>query len=177
MSGCEPLQNGIWPNINFSASDQGMYLIISKRMRLKTSCTIVEVIFPCPNEFFIEPESEDFAERTRISSHEDTLKNKSLSTYDALFSMRSLANPDLVLMRFFWPFTDPILYLIWELHVKLEIYNLLFLAVIFLTSASPGSFFSNIWVFGSNEFLCSPRLPHCSTKNLLLFWRIYIRNK
>lgn len=35
----------------------------------------------------------------------------------------------------------------------------------FLTSASLEIFFSSIWVFGSNEYLCSPGPRHCSYQN------------
>ena len=51
------------------------YLIISKCMRLKTSRTIIKVIFPCPNEFFTKPESEDFAENTKINATISNIQN------------------------------------------------------------------------------------------------------
>jgi len=45
-----------------------IYLIISECMCLKTSSTIIKVIFPCLNEFFIRSETEDFAENTKINA-------------------------------------------------------------------------------------------------------------
>jgi hypothetical protein len=44
-------------------------------MRLKTSRTIIKVIFPCPNEFFTKPESEDFAENTQINATISNIQN------------------------------------------------------------------------------------------------------
>jgi hypothetical protein len=49
-------------------SIEEIYLIISECMCLKTSSRIIKVIFPCPNEFFTKPETEDFAENTKINA-------------------------------------------------------------------------------------------------------------
>jgi hypothetical protein len=49
-------------------SIEEIYLIISECMCLKTSSRIIKVIFPCPNEFFTKPETEDFAENIKINA-------------------------------------------------------------------------------------------------------------
>jgi hypothetical protein len=44
------------------------YLIIFNCTGFKTSSTIIKVIFPCPYEFFIKPESKDFPENANINT-------------------------------------------------------------------------------------------------------------
>jgi len=43
------------------------YLVASKGKSLETSCTIVEIIFPCPYEFIVESKIDDLSAQIIVS--------------------------------------------------------------------------------------------------------------